>query len=79
LETADQNQKYKRIRRKRTYHRVNKSIDSVSNRTESGLIVLEPLTVVYNIGNSIRELNMSIESLAFDIRHRKGSKKRTEE
>jgi len=49
------------------------------NRTKSGLVVLEPLAAVYNIGNSIRELNMSIESLAFDLRHRKGSKERTEE
>jgi len=49
------------------------------NRAESELIVLEPLTAVYNIGNSIRELNMSIESLIFDLRHRKGSKERTEE
>jgi len=48
------------------------------NRTKSGLVVLEPLAAVYNIGNSIRELNMSIESLAFDLRHRKGSKERTE-
>jgi len=79
LETADQSQKYKRIRRKRMYHRVNKSVDSMPNRAESGLIVLELLTVVYNIGNSIRELNMSIESLAFDLKHGKGSKERTEE
>jgi len=76
---VDQSQKYKRNRRKRTYHRVNESIDSVPNRAESGLIILEPLTVVYNIGNSIRELNMSIESLTFDLKHGKRSKKRTEE
>ena len=72
LEIADQ-------KRKRMYHKVNESIDSTPNRTKSGLVVLEPLAVVYNIGNSIRELDMSIESLAFDLRHRKGSKKRTEE
>jgi len=49
------------------------------NRTKSGLVVLEPLTAVYNIGNSIRELDMSIESLAFDLRYRKRSKERMEE
>jgi len=49
------------------------------NRTKSRFIELEPLAVVDNIGNSIRELNMSIDSFAFDLRHRKGSKERTEE
>jgi len=76
---VDQSQKYKRSRRKRTYHRVNESVDSAPNRAESGLIVLKPLTAVYNIGNSIRELNMSIESLVFDLRHGKGNKERIEE
>jgi len=79
LETVDQSQKYKRIRRKRVYHRVNEGVDSAPNKTESGLVVLELLAAVYNIGNSIRELDMSIESLAFDLRHRKESKERTEE
>jgi len=49
------------------------------NRTESRLVVLEPLAAVYNIENSIREFDMNIESLAFNLRHRKGSKERTEE
>jgi len=79
LETADQSQKYKRIKRKKMYYRVNKSVDSMPNRAKSGLIVLELLTAVYNIGNSIRELNMSIESLTFDLRHGKESKERMEE
>jgi len=61
------------------YHRVNESIDSTLNRTKSRLVELEPLTVVNNIGNSIRELNMSIESLTFDLRHRKGNKERIKE
>jgi len=61
------------------YHRVNESVNSVPNRAESRLIVLELLTAVYNIGNSIRELNISIKSLAFDLRHGKRSKERTEE
>jgi len=61
------------------YYGVNESVDSVPNRAKSGLIVLEPLTTVYNIGNNIRELNMSIESLVFDLRHGKGSKERMEE
>ena len=61
------------------YYRVNESVDSMPNRAKNGLIVLEPLTAVYNIGNNIRELNMSIESLVFDLRHGKGSKERMEE
>jgi len=61
------------------YHRVNESVDSTSNRTKSRLVELEPLTAVDNIGNSIRELDMSIESLTFDLRHRKGNKERMKE
>jgi len=34
---------------------------------------------VDNVGNSIRELDMSIDSFAFDLRHRKGSKERMKE
>jgi len=34
---------------------------------------------VDNVGNSIRELDMSIDSFAFDLRYRKGSKERTKE
>jgi len=60
LETVDQNQKYKRLKREGTYHRINESVDSAPYRTKSELVVLELLTAVYNIGNSIRELNMSI-------------------
>jgi len=51
----------------------------VPNRTESRFIKLEPLAAVDNVGNSIRELDMSIDSFAFDLRHRKGSKERMEE
>jgi len=51
----------------------------VPNRPESRFVELELLTVVDNVGNSIRELDMSIDSFAFDLRHRKGSKERTKE
>jgi len=61
------------------YHRVNESVDSAPNRTKSRFIELEPLAAVDNVGNSIRELDMSIDSFAFDLRHRKGSKERTKE
>jgi len=49
------------------------------NRPESRFVELEPLAVVDNVGNSIRELDMSIDSFAFDLRHRKGSKEGTKE
>jgi len=35
--------------------------------------------VVDNVRNSIRELDMSIDSFAFDLRHRKGSKEEMKE
>jgi len=51
----------------------------VPNRPESRFAELELLAAVDNIGNSIRELDMSIDSFAFDLRHRKGSKEGTKE
>jgi len=60
LETVDQNQKYKRIRKEKMYHRINESIDSMPNRTESEFVEFELLTVVDNTRNSIGELDISI-------------------
>jgi len=61
------------------YHRINKSVDSVPNRPESRFVELEPLAMMDNVGNSIRELDRSIGSFTFDLRHRKGSKEGTKE
>jgi len=61
------------------YHRINESVNSAPNRPESRFVELESLATVDNVGNSIRKLDMSIGSFAFDLRHRKGSKEGTKE